>query len=90
MTNFSADPIVRTPGVLRAAGLIAGCIVEMWKERAFNGEVYTRCRISDDPPQLPDGPYMLRFAQYALPINKFEGNWEVGVLAVEPAARKAA
>ena len=84
------DPIVRIPGVLRAPGIVAGCLVETWKERAFNGEVHTRCRIADDPPQLPDGPYTLRFGRHAVPTNKFEGNWEPVVLAPESQVRKAA
>lgn len=90
MAEIFEDPIVRIPGVLRAAGVIAGCIVETWKERASNGEIYTRCRIASDPPQLPDGPYLLKFAQYSIPTNKFDGQWEPVVLAAETPLREAA
>lgn len=84
MPEIFDDPIVRIPGVLRAAGIIAGCMVETWKERAFDGAIYRRCRIADDPPQLPDGPYLLKFGRYSVPTNKFEGKWEpVVVLAAE-------
>lgn len=90
MAEIFEDPIVRIPGVLRAAGVIAGCIVETWKERASNGEIYTRCRIVSDPPQLPDGPYLLRFAQHSVPTNKFDGQWEPVVLVPEAQLREAA
>ena len=90
MTEILQDPIVRIPGVLRAAGVIAGCIVETWKERASNGEIYTRCRIANDPPQLPDGPYLLRFGRYSVPTNKFDGEWEVIIVAPEEQIREAA
>lgn len=90
MPEIFEDPIARIPGVLRAAGIVAGCIVETWKERAFNGEIYTRCRVVNDPPQLPDGPYMLRFSRYSIPTNKFEGKWEPMALAAAPQLREAA
>lgn len=83
-------PIVRIPGVLRRAGLVAGCIVETWNEQGFNGKMYTRCRIANDPPQLPNGPYILRFARYSIPTNKFEGKWEPVVLEAESQLAEAA
>lgn len=90
MPEIFDDPIVRIPGVLRATGIVAGCIVETWKERASDGGIYTRCRIADDPPQLPDGPYVLGFGPHSIPTNKFEGRWEPVVLAAESRLRKAA
>lgn len=90
MPEIFGDPIVRIPGVLRAAGVIAGCVVEAWKERATDGEIYVRCRIANDPPQLPNGPYLLRFGRYSVPTNKFEGAWEPVVLAPDSQLREAA
>lgn len=90
MFEILENPIVRIPGVLRAANLIAGCTVETWKEQSFNGRIYTRCRIVEDPPQLADGPYTLRFAGYSIPTNKFEGKWEPVVLEEESQLQKAA
>lgn len=90
MFDIPEDPVVRMAGVLRTANLVAGCVVETWKERAFNGRIYTRCRIVEDPPQLPDGPYVLRFARHSIPTNKFEGKWEPVVFEAESQLREAA
>lgn len=90
MPEIFEDPIVRIPGVLRAPGVIAGCVVETWKERASNGEICRRGRIANDPPQLPDGPYLLRFGRYSIPTNKFEGRWEPVVVTPESQLREAA
>jgi hypothetical protein len=34
-----------------------------------------RCRIVDDPPTLPDGPYTLFFAGRSVTTRKFDGAW---------------
>lgn len=47
----------------------------MWKEFSTTGRVYGRCRIVDDPPTLPDGPYTLFFAGHSVTTRKFDGAW---------------
>ena len=67
--------VVRVQGVLRGMGCEADCRLLTWKETSTKGRVFTRCRILDDPPSLPDGPYRIFFAGYSVPTRKFEGSW---------------
>jgi hypothetical protein len=67
--------IVRVRGVLRGMSCEADCALMTWKESSTSGRVYTRCRIVDDPDELPDGPYTLFFAGHKVPTRKFEGRW---------------
>jgi hypothetical protein len=56
-------------------GCEADCRLLTWKETSTTGRLYTRCRIMDEPPHLPDGAYTLFFAGHAVPTRKFEGSW---------------
>lgn len=69
--------VVRIPGILSAKGIVAACIVETWNERSSTGHVFTRCRIVNDPPHLPDGPYEVEFAGHKVPTRKTSGKWEL-------------
>jgi len=51
------------------------CALLTWKEFSTTGRVYTRCKIVDEPKELPDGPYSLTFAGHTVQTRKFEGNW---------------
>ncbi len=53
----------------------ADCALLTWKESSKSGRVYTRCKIVDDPTELPDGPYTLFFAGNTIQTRKFEGHW---------------
>lgn len=66
---------IRVGGVLRGMGCEADCGLQMWKESSTTGRVYGRCRIVDDPPTLPDGPYTLFFAGHSVATRKFDGAW---------------
>jgi hypothetical protein len=58
----------------------AECEVTTWKERSSSGRVYTRCKIVDEPGDLPEGPYSLTFAGYTLSTRKFDGSWMLSFL----------
>lgn len=82
--------VVRIPGILSATGIVAPCIVETWKERSSSGHVFTRCRIINDPPQLPDGPYDLEFGGHKVTTRKLSGKWELVFFVPEMEAGRAA
>lgn len=78
MSGVADDPVVlRIPAVLRGMEQTADCVVETWQEESASGRFYTRCRISDDPPELPDGPYRVEFSDWHVPTNKYQGKWEL-------------
>ncbi|HUB19743.1 MAG TPA: hypothetical protein VL990_13970 [Acidobacteriaceae bacterium] len=58
----------------------AACELITWKEQATSGRVYTRCRIVEEPSDLPEGPYTLSFAGHAIPTRKFDGCWMLSFL----------
>lgn len=75
-------PLIRIPALLSGSdGSVARCFVETWNEESSTGKTYTRCRITDEPPELPDGPYMVEFAEQSLRTNKYQGKWELVFLA---------
>lgn len=69
--------VVRIPGILSGPGHVAPCIIETWQERSSRGHVFTRCRIINDPPHLPDGPYDLEFGGHKVRTGKVFGKWEL-------------
>lgn len=80
-------PIVRTPAVLRSlSGTVAGCVLETWKERASTGKMYTGCRIVNDPPDLPDGNYIVEFGANRIQTRRVWGVWSLTFLAPDIAA----
>jgi hypothetical protein len=72
--------VVRVQGVLQGMDREADCGLITWKERSTSGRVYTRCRIVDEPPDLPEGPYTLSFARHTVPTRKFDGCWTLTFL----------
>ena len=74
--------LLRIPALLCCPdGTIARCFFETWKEQSSAGKTYTRCRITDDPPELPDGEYMVEFAEQSLRTIKRWGKWQLVFLA---------
>lgn len=71
------------PAVLRGMGVESKCTLETWQERSSSGRNYTRCRIVDAPPFLPDGAYELRFADHTIATRKNQGAWELAFLSPE-------
>lgn len=88
----AAEEIFRLPAALRSLESlhVASCLLETWKEHSSVGKTYTRCRITDEPPELPDGPYMVEFAHQSLRTNKYQGKWELTFLAPDVDISEAA
>lgn len=74
--------LLRIPALLSGPdGLVARCSIETWKEPSSTGRTYTRCRITDDPPALPDGEYLVEFAGHTVRTHKYHGKWELTFLS---------
>ena len=71
---------VRVHGVLKGLDREANCVLMIWKERSSAGRVFTRCRIVDEPSDLPEGPYTVVFSGNELPTRKFDGCWMLSFL----------
>lgn len=77
------NSVRRFPAVLRGMSVESKCTLEIWQERSSSGRDYTRCRIVDDPPFLPDGAYQLFFAGHTVNTRKIFGAWELIFLSPE-------
>lgn len=62
-------------GVLRGMDREAGCKLEIWKESSSTGRVFLRCKITDDPADLPGGEYELSIGDHRIPTRRWEGHW---------------
>jgi hypothetical protein len=82
--------VVRVPGVLRGMDREAHCTLLTWKESSTKGRVYTRCKIQDDPADLPDGLYMVCFAGYTVTTRRFDHCWMLTFLPTEIDLERAA
>jgi len=68
------------PAVLHGEGIKAMCLLDVWQENSSTGRVFTRCRIHDAPPDLPDGAYKLEFRANIVATRKTFGTWELAFL----------
>jgi hypothetical protein len=68
----------------------AHCTLLTWKESSTKGRVYTRCKIQDDPADLPDGPYTVCFAGYTVTTRRFDHCWMLTFLPTEIDLERAA
>jgi hypothetical protein len=68
---------------LRGPETDSKCILEAWQESSSTGRVFTRCRITNEPADLPDGPYQVIFGKHAVKTWKSLGNWELVYLPPE-------
>lgn len=50
-------------------------MIEAWKEESSTGRLYTRGKITGEPPNLPDGAYTLTFGDHSIVTRKWEGHW---------------
>lgn len=53
----------------------AECELITWIERSSSGRTFMRCRIVNEPPSLPEGPYDLSFGGHTVSTRKFDGCW---------------
>lgn len=75
--------IAHVPAVLRAPDVDAKCTLEVWQESSSTGRIFTRCRITDEIPDVPDGPYQVVFANHLVRTWKTGGAWELVFLSPE-------
>lgn len=68
------------PAVLRSKLREEQCTLAVWKETSTSGRRFTRCEILNDPPDLPDGPYLLLFEGNQLFTRKWCGTWMLDYL----------
>lgn len=76
--------LVRVPAVLHGtadrSGVHAMCTLEIWNEQSSKGRLFTRCRITGEPAELPDGAYELEFDSRKVLTRKNEGHWDLTFL----------
>lgn len=87
MNDLKGDPsLVRIPGILCGAhGMVGKCVVICWTEQSSAGKTYTRSRISHDPPELPDGEYIIQFSdEQSVRTSKHRRMWALVFLAPPP------
>lgn len=53
----------------------AECKLLTWKETSASGRIYTRCKIMNEPGDLPDGTYTAFFAGHSVATRKWDGYW---------------
>lgn len=78
MHKIDGRQTFRTPAVLRSleSFRLGGCVVETCNRHFSSGRTYTRCRIVNESPDLPDGAYRVEFSGHSIRINKVAGEWE--------------
>lgn len=76
----------RIPAVLRSPEVESKCTLEVWQESSSTGRIFTRCRITDDPPELPDGQYQVVFGHHKVKTWRSSGYWELVFLPPEAGA----
>lgn len=72
--------VIRLNALVRGMGRESPCMLEAWKERSSTGRVFTRCRIVEDPPDLPDGSYEIFVAGQRFNTKKWSGLWDLTFL----------
>ena len=89
--NSQASKVIRIAALLCGPdGTIDTCRVEIWEEQSSSGRIYSRCRITDEPPELPDGPYMVEFGHQSIRTNRYHEKWELAFLPPHIQVREAA
>ena len=74
--------LIHIPALLSGSnGMVATCLLETLQESSSANK--TRCRITDDLPELADGEYMVEFAEQSARANKCHGQWELVVIATD-------
>jgi hypothetical protein len=74
--------VMRMDGRLRGVKREVRCTLEIWEEMSSTGRAYLRCRIANEPSDLPDGTYSLLFGGHRLVTRKWQGHWLLRYLPV--------
>jgi hypothetical protein len=69
---------------------VAHCVLEIWREESCSTGRCTRCKITDEAPELPDGSYRVEFARYSVQTRKCEGHWDPVFIVPEKRTAQAA
>lgn len=77
MAGAAVPSVVRVSAFLRGMGVEASCTLETWKERSSSGRVFTRCRVVEDPANLPDGTYDLTIEGQTFSAKRWSGIWDL-------------
>ena len=75
--------VVRLKALLRGMGCKADCMLDTWQERSSTGRVFTRAVVVDEPPNLPDGIYMIVVGSRMVFTRKWGGSWMLTFLPPE-------
>ena len=75
--------VVRLKALLRGMGCKADCMLDTWKETSSTGRVFTRAVVIDEPPNLPDGIYMIVVGSRMVFTRKWGGSWMLTFLPPE-------
>ena len=70
---MGADPRLQQPRTIRYV-IDAS---EIWDEYSSSGRKYTRCRITNEASELPDGSYILEFADESIRTKRYYNKWEL-------------
>lgn len=86
MREITSREVFRTPAVLRSleSFCVAQCLVETSNGYFTSGMTYTRCRIVNESPNVPDGSYRVEFSGHSIRINKVRGQWEWELVFLAP------
>lgn len=75
--------VFRIPAILYGADTVSSCTVETWQERSSSGRTINRCRILNEPPDLPDGPYQVEFAGHTVSTYRLLGHFELSFVTFD-------
>lgn len=67
--------VVRVKALLRGMGCKADCMLDTWRETSSTGRVFTRAVVVEEPPNLPDGIYMIVVGSRMIFTRKWGGSW---------------
>ena len=85
-----AGPVLRVPALLYGNDLVSSCTVETWPERSSSGRRITRCRITDERPDLPDGPYIVELSGHIVSTYRLLGHFELSFVTFDIQLHRAA
>lgn len=75
--------VQRLSALLRGMGCKADCKLDTWQETSSTGRVFTRAVVVEEPPNLPDGIYMIVVGSGTLFTRKWGGSWMLTFLPPE-------
>lgn len=83
-------PVLRVPAVLYGEDIVSSCTVETWPERSSSGRRITRCRIINERPDLPDGPYIVEVSGHTVSTYRLLGHFELSFVTFDVELHQAA